>query len=82
MPKNAEGKSFVVGTKQTLKLMQEGSLTEVFLAEDADLFVTKEIEELASEKEIQITKVESMKKLGKQFGISVGAAAAGLLKEI
>ena len=74
--------SMVVGTKQTLKLLNEDGLSEVLLAQDADAYVTREIEELAQAKQVKITYVESMKKLGRQCNISVGAAAAGILKPI
>ncbi len=74
--------TIVVGTKQTLKLLNEDSLSEVLLAEDADAYVTREIEELALAKNVKITYVESMKKLGKKCQISVGAASAGILKQV
>ncbi|MEI8217252.1 MAG: ribosomal L7Ae/L30e/S12e/Gadd45 family protein [Eubacteriales bacterium] len=82
MPKTSDISNIVVGTKQTLKLLHEDALSEVMLAQDADSFVTKEIEELAISKEVSITYVESMKKLGKQCNISVGAAAAGIVKTV
>jgi large subunit ribosomal protein L7A len=80
MPKTEEAGNLVVGTKQTLKLLHEDGLAEVLLAQDADAYVTKEIEELAIEKDVTITYVDSMKKLGKYCNISVGAAAAGRVK--
>lgn len=82
MPETAFTEIIVVGTKQTLKLLNEDSLSEVLLAEDADAYVTREIEELALAKNVRITYVESMKKLGKQCHISVGAASAGILKQV
>jgi len=82
MPETIRENSIVVGTKQTLKLLNEDGLLEVLLAQDADAYVTREIEELAQAKQVKITHVESMKKLGRQCNISVGAAAAGILKPI
>lgn len=82
MTETNSANSIVVGTKQTLKLLNGDGLSAVLLAEDADAYVTREIEELAQIKNIRITYVESMKKLGKQCNISVGAAAAGILKQI
>jgi large subunit ribosomal protein L7A len=77
-----ENKKLVVGTKQTLKLLHEDQLSEVLIAQDADVYVTKEIEEIAQEKNVKITYVESMKKLGRQCEISVGAATAGFIKQV
>jgi len=82
MTESAIHGSYVVGMKQTLKLLSEDGLEEVLVAQDADAYVTKQIEELAREKNVRITYVESMKKLGRQCSISVGAAAAGIVKKI
>ncbi len=72
----------VVGTKQTLKALSESRLEEVFIAQDAEKYVIRGIEEAANDKQTVITLVPSMKKLGKDCGITVGAATAGILKEI
>ena len=82
MPETNSANSIVVGTKQTLKQLNEDGLSEVLLAEDADAYVTKEIEELARAKGVKVSYVQSMKKLGKQCNISVGAAAAGIVKKV
>ncbi len=82
MPGNETSGTVVVGTKQTLKLLNEGTAIEVLIAEDADAYVIREVEELAKSKNVKITYVESMKKLGKQCNISVGAAAAGIIKQV
>ncbi|MCG8484711.1 MAG: ribosomal L7Ae/L30e/S12e/Gadd45 family protein [Clostridia bacterium] len=71
----------VVGTKQTLKSLKEDRVIELYIAQDAENYVIREIKEMAEKKNIQITQVASMKKLGKNCGISVGAAVAGILKE-
>lgn len=71
----------VVGTKQTLKLLNEDKVLELFIAQDAENYVIREIKELAEKKSIKMTQITSMKKLGKNCGISVGAAVAGILKE-
>lgn len=71
----------VVGTKQTLKYLNEDKITELFIAQDAENYVVREIKEMAQKKNIKITQVDSMKKLGKNCGISVGSAIAGILKE-
>ncbi len=70
----------VVGTKQTIKAINENRLEEVFVAQDAEKYVIQGIEEAAENRKISITHVQSMKKLGKDCGIKVGAATAGILK--
>lgn len=77
--KNMDKGSFVVGMKQTLAMIDEGVLERVFVALDADAFVTREVIEAAENKNIPISYVESMKRLGRQFGIDIGAACAGVL---
>lgn len=70
-----------VGTKRTLKSLEKGLIKEVIIARDADLRVVQKVKTLAEEKNIPITYVDSMKKLGKACGIDVGAAAVGIEKE-
>ena len=72
----------VVGAKQTLKLLNEEKLKEIYIAQDADKYVIRSIEELAEDRAITIIYVESMKKLGKECGISIGAATAGIVKQM
>lgn len=71
----------VVGTKQTLKALSENRLKEVFIAQDAEKYVIRDIEVAANDKQTMITLVPSMKKLGKDCGITVGAATAGIIKD-
>jgi len=69
-----------VGTKQTLKAVQKGSVSMVFIAENAELHVVTPLYELCQEKNIEIIKVESMALLGKACGIDVGTASAAIIK--
>lgn len=73
-------KEIVIGTKQAIKAIKEDQLKEVIIADDADVRVTNKVVELAQEKNIPVTTVDSMKKLGKHCGIDVGAAAVGIKK--
>ncbi|KXG74789.1 ribosomal L7Ae/L30e/S12e/Gadd45 family protein [Thermotalea metallivorans] len=70
----------VIGTKQALKAVKEGRAQTLFIAKDAEKHVTRNIEELAKEMQLQIVYVDSMKKLGKACGIDVSAATAVILK--
>jgi large subunit ribosomal protein L7A len=69
-----------IGTKQTLKAIKEEKVDTLFIAKDAEHHVTRSIENAAKELQLQIVYVDSMKKLGKACGISVGAASAAILK--
>lgn len=70
----------VVGLKQVAKAMSAEIVKALYIAEDADAKAVEKIKELAKQKKIEPTYVESMKKLGKACGIDVGAATAATLK--
>ncbi|WP_027726424.1 50S ribosomal protein L7ae-like protein [Tuberibacillus calidus] len=74
------GNGIIIGTKQSIKAIKEDRVREVIIASDADERVTGKILDIAREKAIPITTVDSMKKLGKACGIDVGAAAVALIK--
>ena len=74
------GAKYVVGIKQLRRAIQNGICRKAFLARDADPALTEPIAALCREAGIELAEAESMAALGKQFGISVGAAAAGLLQ--
>ena len=71
----------VVGVKQLRRALSRGTVQEVFLARDADPALTEPVENLAQAAGISVAWVRSMKELGQACGISVGASAAGLLRE-
>ncbi len=73
--RRAEG--IVVGVKQTFRMIEQKRLSEVYIAEDADSFVTKGIEAAAEKNGIRIIRVPSRRQLGMQCGIETGAAVAG-----
>ncbi len=75
-----KAKDIVIGTKQTLRSLEEGNVSEVIVAEDAEKRVVSPVEELAKAKDVPISYVDSMKKLGKACGIDVGAATVALKK--
>lgn len=70
----------IIGTKQSIKAIKDGRVSEVVIAADADFRVTSKIADLAKEKDVPVSTVDSMKKLGKACGIDVGAAAVALIK--
>lgn len=72
----------LVGVRQIGKALRRGELCELFLAEDADPMLTDPLRLLAEQARIPVRSCRSMQELGAACGISVGAAAAGLLKEL
>ncbi|GAE35322.1 50S ribosomal protein L7ae-like protein [Halalkalibacter akibai] len=75
-----QANDLVIGTKQTLKALDEGIVSEVYIAKDAEYRVIYKVEAIAKAKDIPLLYVDSMKKLGKACGIEVGAATVALRK--
>lgn len=79
--KVTQGQSrLIIGTKQTLKAMNNGDVSEVFLADDADIQLTQKVADLAKELDILCHRVDSMKKLGAACDIEVGASTVAIKK--
>lgn len=76
--KVAQAQEIIVGTKQTLKALQDGIAREVVLASDADDRIKTNVLTAAQENSVPVHTVDSMKKLGKACGIEVGAAAVAI----
>ena len=70
-----------IGIKQTLKAVQKGKVSMVYVAQDAEKRIVNDLLELCRLKNITVQYVDSMQKLGKASGIDVGASAVGLLTE-
>ena len=70
----------VIGAKQTLKAIEHQKAVVVYLAQDADDKVTIPIKEACLLNNIEIIVVDTKVKLGKQCGLTVGAAACAVLK--
>lgn len=75
-----QAKSVIIGTKQTIRALKKNVVQEIFVAEDADIFLTARVVEIATELNVPITYVDSMKMLGKACGIDVGAATVAIKK--
>jgi large subunit ribosomal protein L7A len=67
-----------IGTKQTIKSVEQGEVTEVYVAKDADPRITAKVIHLCIKHHIPVIYVDSMKQLGKSCGIEVGAAMVGI----
>lgn len=68
----------IIGTKQTLKAIKHGAVSEVFVADDADRQITQKVENLAQESGVPYHRVDSKRKLGAACGIDVGAAVVAV----
>lgn len=70
-----------VGMKQTLRHVEQGKASEVFVAKNADPRMTTKVVQLCLEHGVKVNYVDSMKELGKACGIEVGAAMVAILNE-
>lgn len=79
MIKNAKYK--VVGTKQTIKALENDEAVAVYIARDAEDKVTQPILELCRTKNIEPQLYDTMLELGKACGIKVKAASAAIIEK-
>jgi large subunit ribosomal protein L7A len=70
----------IIGTKQTVKALKSGIVSELIVASDAEPKVVAKVMQTAKEMNVPITYVNSMKKLGKACGIDVGAATVAIAR--
>ncbi len=70
----------VVGTRSLLRAIREGSVRIAYLAQDADLFITRQVEEACRAANIPLVQVNSKAELGRACQAPVPTAAAGLKK--
>jgi large subunit ribosomal protein L7A len=76
--KNARKKT--VGTKQTEKAIEKGLAQVVYLAQDAEEWISAPLLRLCAEGGIEVVMVESMGELGAMCGIKVKAASAAVIE--
>ncbi|MBM7606502.1 large subunit ribosomal protein L7A [Metabacillus crassostreae] len=78
--KVSQANKIIVGTKQSVKALLNNEVREIIIAEDADYRIVQKIIQTAEQQQVPLTKVTSMKKLGKACGIEVGAAAVAIIQ--
>ncbi|WP_299092129.1 50S ribosomal protein L7ae-like protein [uncultured Metabacillus sp.] len=78
--KVSQAQKIIVGTKQSVKALQNHEVKEIVIADDADPRIIQKIIQAAEQQKVPLTKVPSMKKLGKACGIEVGAAAVAIIQ--
>lgn len=71
--------SKVVGTKQTLKALEEDRVQILFVAENAKNRLVSKLIEIAEAKHVTIVYVKTMAELGKACDVEVKAATAALI---
>ena len=70
----------VVGMKQVLRALKAGTVSRVYVGNDADTFIYQQVVRSAESAGVPCVRVASMKELGMICGVDVPAAAAGLLR--
>lgn len=70
----------IVGMKQVERALDKDEIQVVYIALDADDYVTKDIIKKSKDKGIDIIEVETMEELGEICNIDINAAVAALLK--
>ncbi|MGM7724577.1 50S ribosomal protein L7ae-like protein [Metabacillus sp. Hm71] len=78
--KVSQAQKIIVGTKQSVKALQNHEVKEIVIADDADPRIIQKIIQASEQQKVPLTKVPSMKKLGKACGIEVGAAAVAIIQ--
>ena len=74
------GTEMTVGIRQTMRMLEKDLICEVLIAQDSDHFVTRPVIEAAEQRDVEITYIDTKKKLGHICGIETGAAVAGKLR--
>ena len=70
----------VVGTRRLVRAVLAGEVQEAYLADDADLFIVRQVREACNQAGVHIVVIPTKTELGKLCGVEVGTAAAGVLK--
>ena len=79
MPNELTNSAKVVGVKQVRRALNAGRAKRLYLARDADPQLTGPLAEQAREQGVEAFWLDSMKELGRDCGIAVGAAVAAAI---
>lgn len=80
MQQSLDTQHCVIGTRQVMRALEQRTLARAMLAQDADQALKDKLTAALERAEVPYTWTDSMKQLGQQCGINVGAAVVGLLK--
>lgn len=81
LEKIKEAGKIVVGTRQTIKTIENNSAREIYVARDAEERITQPIIQSCQEKGLPVYYVDTMAELGKACSIKVGAAMCAILEK-
>ncbi len=73
--------SRVVGLKQVLKGIIDGTVWCVIVSSDSDEFIKSKVAEAVSQARVSIEQIDSKEVLGRLVNIDVPAAVVGLVKQ-
>ena len=76
MHSELENEAKVVGVKQVRRALAAGRVKRLYLAQDADPHLTRPLADQAEAQGVEAVWFGSMKELGRECGIAVGAAVA------
>ena len=68
------------GMRTTLRAVESGRAEKVYIAEDADVFVRRRVQELCQQSNVPYEYVPDMKTLGGLAGLPIKTACAAVLK--
>ena len=68
------------GLRTTLRAIESGKAVRVFIADDADVFVKRRLQEACTAANVEYLRVTAMKELGEACGVSVKAACAAIIR--
>lgn len=71
---------YLVGTKQTLKAVEQHRASKVFVAKDTDEAIKNKVIKICKKNHVAIEEVDKKEELGKACNISLSAAVACILK--
>ena len=72
--------SKVVGTRRLLRAIRSGEIAEAYIAQDADLYIVRQVRQACNKAGVRMVEVPTMKELGQACGVEVKTASAGLKK--
>lgn len=75
-----ERRKKVAGVKQTLKAVSQGRAERVYLAEDADTFISAPVVDMCREKSVPVEYIKSKQALGRMCHLEVATAVAAEVK--
>ena len=81
MLEELQGVKKIVGAKQVIKALSEREVRVVYIATDADMFVTRPVFDACRAKDVRIIETPSMAALGEACGMRVKAAAVAVIRE-